>query len=239
MATGSQAISRLANETGTLFASCDRASVALQAAGMWPVGKRGGGRTTPHVALRHLTNIAIAMCTAAPITEAAEWVARYRPLVVAHTLEVKTITTEPDGSITTTLRKIDGSRRGMLAGVLHQYGNTLGAWMDGLLEETSKPSGQTMHGFMCSALEIAFVIDREFPEASMSVTYSMPNDPGLTVETYRFLIKHEEDMPEPPPRLAVQPHRTVTIPFRLFEVLRELGADTAAHQIAAAEMERI
>jgi hypothetical protein len=234
MATGAQAIARLTTETGLGLSAIDRTSVALQAAKLWPIGRRGGGRSTPHTEPAHLTNIAIAMCVADPITAAAEWVARYRPLVLAHTLEVRTVTTLPDGSITTTLRKTDGRRSGMAISALHHHGNTFGAWMDGLLEESAM-----VRDFMWSALEIAFVIDREFPEASMTVTYSMPNDLGLTVETNRFLIKHEEDMPALPPRLAVQPHRTVTIPFRLFEVLREVGADTVSHQIAAAEMERI
>ena len=73
----------------------------------------------------------------------------------------------------------------------------------------------------------------------MAVTYSMPNGPGLTVETNRFLIKHEEDMPPLPPTLAVRPRRVVTIPFRFFEVLRELAADTRAHTATAALVEGI
>ena len=68
----------------------------------------------------------------------------------------------------------------------------------------------------------------------MLVTYKMLEDPGLTVETNRFLIKHEADMPPLPPYLAVQPRRVVTMPYRLFEVLRELAADTRARQTTVA-----
>src|SRR5262249_20001846 len=70
--------------------------------------------------------------------------------------------------------------------------------------------------------------------AAMLVTYKMLEDPGLTVETNRFLIKHEADMPPLPPYLAVQPRRVVTMPYRLFEVLRELAADTRARQTTVA-----
>jgi hypothetical protein len=224
--TGSQAITRLALETGTLFASIDRASVALQAAGCWPVGKRGGGRTTPHVEPSHLTNIAIAMMAADPITAAAEWVERYRGLIVASTLEIQQIT-EAGGTVTTTERHVDGCRRGLLMGVMHAFGNTLGHWLDGLLSLTTEQPEAL--DFMWSALTVELTVRREFPEAAMAITYKMPDDPGLTIETNRFLIKHEEDMPPLPPELAVQPRRVVTMPYRLFEVLRELAADTLAH----------
>lgn len=233
MATGTQAIARLAAETGTLLASIDRATVALQAARLWPVGRRGGGRTTPHVEPTHLTNIAIAMCAADPITAAAEWVERYRGLVVAHTLERKEIV-EEGGITTTTVRHVDGRRQGLLMGGLYSFGNTLGHWLDGLLLLTTEPEAQQFTDFMWSALTVELTIRREFPEAAMSVTFKMPDDPGLTVETNRFLVRHEEDMPPLPPTLAVQPRRVVTMPFRLFEVLRELAANTRANTVMAA-----
>lgn len=90
MTTGSRAIAQLAGATGIMQSRIDRASVALQSAGMWPMGARGGGRTTPHVDPEHLVNLTVAIACADPITSAAEAVRRYRPLILIGDDKVET-----------------------------------------------------------------------------------------------------------------------------------------------------
>ena len=235
MATGAKAIGRLAAETGTLMASVHRAARSLQTDGLWPLGTRGGGQTTPHVEPHHLVNLMLAMACADPITESAKAVARYRPLIVADTLEIQEITTSSDGNTTTVTRKT--SRPGVAAALLHGYGNTFGAWLDGWLLAANKPSGRSLRDFAWSALSVSMVLDSEFPEAAMSITTYQGDDPSRRrVETSRFLITHESDMPNrpsPPPAALV---RSVTVPFPFFEAIEAAWSDTVAHRVRKGEM---
>jgi hypothetical protein len=229
MATGAKAIGRLAAETGALMASVNRATRSLQAEGLWPLGKRGGGQATPHVEPHHLINLMLALACAGtldPLTESARAVARYRPLVLADTLEIQDVTTNPDGSTDTATRRQRGS--GMAATVLHGFGNTFGSQLNGLLLLANKPSGRMLRDFMWSALSISMVLDPAFPEASLSITYSMEDSSKCTIETNRFYIAHESDMPDrPSPPAALV--RSVTVPFPFFEAVNALYRDTLAH----------
>src|SRR5689334_5086696 len=154
MATGAQVTARIAGETGFLWSRLDRAAVALQAAGLWPKGSRGGGRTTPHVGPEHLTNLMLAIACADPVTAAASAVRRYRSLILSRVVEVQTVETHDDGSETTRLTHKPGDRSWQESS-LHQFANTLGDRLDGLLLSTSQSQNRIMRDFARSAVSFS------------------------------------------------------------------------------------
>jgi hypothetical protein len=223
MATGAQATARLAGETGSMWSRLERAAVALQAAGKWPKGSRGGGRATPHVEPEHLVNLMLAIACADPITAAAGAVHRFRSLIVSRTVEVQEVEIRGDGGVITRLTP-EPARRSAAEAALHQFGNTFGARCDGLLLLASRD--RLVRDFAWGAVSFTFTLDDEFPEAALTFSNSIGTDRmRRTIETSRFRIAHDEDMPQRQTPAAA-PVRTVTVPFAFFEVLRDLAHDT-------------
>lgn len=77
MATGAEAVMALAEAADLLPASVDRVFRTLQAPkdDHAPIGKLGGGKSTPHMDLHHLRNLGLGV-TAQPLTAAVQWVDR-------------------------------------------------------------------------------------------------------------------------------------------------------------------
>lgn len=248
MASGTQAVEAFAAATGTLLATVDRASVALQAAreDLWPLGKRGGGRTTPHVEPKHLVNLALALACADPITASARVVRQYRHLRVAKNLHQEIASTRrelpdlpsefptwpgdvprtPYDVLTRKSRDIpDGI--GLVATRLKNFGVTLGDHLDGLVREALQ-SPLERDGLLQLGFSVGLTVDVN-PQASVSIRYQL--DDGIHTETSSYFPQSAlGDHGSAPSRPPARPIRLVTLPFELFAVLADLWGDTLAHR---------
>src|SRR5690349_18507821 len=83
MATGAEAVERLATATGRLPSAVFRLARVMRETDptLWPIAGRGGGRGGAHVKPEHLVALMIALATADPVAAAPEIVNGYRALV--------------------------------------------------------------------------------------------------------------------------------------------------------------
>jgi hypothetical protein len=232
MAVGSHAVRTFAEKTGDLLATVDRASVCLQPE-LWPLGRRGGGRTTPHVEPSHLVNLMLAVCCATPITSAPTVVPAYRALVET---ELRTIRREmrPDGVLTTEVRTTD-RRFGFFKPALHQFGSTLGRQLDGLVTILQQPMNQAFREYLRSGgFELALTLG-PIPQATVTITERMPGEAYEAVEVLSF-VTPQDALPLQEPLPEARPTHVVTVRFELLEVLIDLWSDTVAHRKRNAEV---
>jgi hypothetical protein len=84
VATASQAIDRIAEETGIMQATVFRAARFLREhdSSLWPQGSQGRGQEA-HVEAGHLVNVVLALAAADPLTGAPEVVTELRGMVPA------------------------------------------------------------------------------------------------------------------------------------------------------------
>jgi hypothetical protein len=80
MATGAQAVERIAQATGILPATVFRAAKILREydSVLWPEAGKGGGKAAAHVEPSHLVNLVLALAVADPITKAPTIVKDFR-----------------------------------------------------------------------------------------------------------------------------------------------------------------
>jgi hypothetical protein len=226
VAVGSQAVRAYAEKTGELLATVDRASVCLQP-NLWPVGKLGGGRTTPHVEPSHLINLMLAACCATPITSSPTVVPAYRELVES---SLQTIRREmrADGVLTTEVRATKRNL-GFLKPVLHQFGPTLGRQLDGLITILQQPMNQMLREYLrFGGFELALTLG-PVPQATVSITEKMPDSTFELVNVLSF-VPPQDALPLRAPFPAARPTRVVTVCFELIDVLIDLWDDTIAYR---------
>jgi hypothetical protein len=207
VATGAQAIGRIAAETGLLPATVLRAARTLREAdpSLWPMAGRGGGKVAAHVEPQHLVNLGFAL-TVEPITDAPEAVKWLASLAPANSPEAK----------------------------LQLPGKTLGDALAGLIDVLSLPSGrarplvaQQYRGLMFVRVE---VIRSGTGRPYVMLSGTILRDSGQQEWVMR---RYEPDQGEIDPA-AISPapaaldHR-VTIAFGFYEVCAELWADSRVH----------
>jgi hypothetical protein len=229
MATGAQAVERIAQATDLLPATVFRFARTLREADktLWPEAAKGGGKGAAHVEPPHLVNLAIALAVNDP-RDAVRAIPVYRRLMPdkpeQHILD------DRDVGIAASLLRTNDAFNGKRA---------LGAELDRLLALLLE--GDTAVVLGSAGLHVEFYIEHRVPRARVrfhafdleddlrhhlaDLLYRRPKTPqGLS----RALDPYFNFLP---PRLIT---RTALLPVSLFAVLAELWADTKQHHANSA-----
>jgi hypothetical protein len=228
MATGAQAVERIAEATALLPAHVFRFARYLREADqdLWPEAGKGGGKLAAHVEQRHLVNLAIALAVDDP-GDAVKAVPVYRNLV-------------PNKANQHVLKRED---IGMAASLLITHkmfrGRPLGSELDQLLDlltwgDTAKILGK-------AGLYTEFFIEQLVPR--VCVGYHTMDPANDLAKPMIELVYRKPDMP-PGQARELAPYwnflplrritRTALLPVSLFAVMAELWADTKRHHAETA-----
>lgn len=231
MATGQQAIERVAEVVGDRPTTLFRAAKAMREASqgsLWPQSSRGGGKGAIHIEPYHLVNLVLAVSACVRVTDAPKFVPFYRALI-PNKPEEHVLPEGDEGSAANLLRIAD-----VFSGQ-QSLGTALDRLVDLLTKDEAPPTLEDagLYIELCiNRLPHAYVSFRTFDgeqdhEAPLTKwLYTRANTPGGQPYWNTSLL---------PSRLI---ERTALIPCKVFSLLAPLWIDTQDH-IAARESGRL
>ena len=229
MATATEAIERIADDTGIPTGSVDRVARVLKQSrpNLWPRSGQGGGSKAAHVEPSHLVNLALGLAVADPITTAPQIVSGYRELTLWDALYMRPECLEDP--ITEALFHQTGcpiTPEGwvLVDGVLS---GTLGSACERLIELLASPAEKPLRDRLrIYGLQLELIVDRT-PSASIVYRTIGGEEMHFSYLLRQIGLPLSNNFLPPPPVAPLK--RQVTIPFALFEALADLWADTLAH----------
>jgi len=197
---------------GVLPATAFRAARALRerSISLWPQGSQGR-RQEAHVTVGHCVNLALAIATADPMTDAPNTVRRYRSLVEG---ELRIFDHDRRDTPRVTRECVATPGVGTLAPLFSNYGNTLGKHLEGLLMALSDTGNQAQGDLRhVEEFELEITVG-PLPQAVL-VFDLWTGDAGYRTERQTYT-------PPRPVQAAPGMVTVKTIPFSVFEVMAAL-----------------
>ncbi len=221
MATGAEAVRAIAEAADLLPATVDRAFRTLQVAkqGHVPIGKLGGGKSTPHMELHHLRYLVLGI-TAQPITSAAAWVDRLSNLRT-YGIEKRASAQRDDPAVSVSSVPESADETAIFGDNDLLISSNFGRCLDRLIAQAAEQGGKRR----TPRLAIEITVDDKFPRARLSLQgrdgfhYSadfMPSEAEL-------LASGAND------RIGAFT-RTATLKSYMLHLAADLWSDTLAHQ---------
>jgi hypothetical protein len=229
VATGRQAIEAIAEVTGKPAVTIGRAARALREAGqdrdLWPHAAPGGGKKAKHVRADHLTNLAVALAVADPLTEAPRQIGAFLSMTA-----IDLHLPEEDGPIAKALE--DWKHATSTPPSRLVPGETLGAALVHLVEFLARAEGAALRNAVLTT-------------GSFHVIFRLPDglDPSVRIRIQGGNLINDcwdydrsgdyrppgvPPAPQVPLEHPVRIQKIAQLPFHLFDTMAALWADTHA-----------
>ena len=237
MATGANAVKRCVADTGRPFSLVDSCSERLQPAKLWPVGRSGGGRDTPHVEPHQLVSLMIGTECARPITQSVPIVRAFGNLV-ASDVKVMRRQVMPDGAVQTWEARPTERGHGRLLPALQRSGRTLIGQLAFLVRHLQKPENAWLRDhYRTSGFELRLAIEPAFAATLSLPGGGLSDDVYETIEILSFVTaqKARRVAASAPDVPSVISSLDRSIRFDWFDILIDLWGDTLAHEAKNAE----